>query len=159
MMDQKRFGTTRISIVLLESAVYALLMGPVAGLLLSKLHVLGSPVMNMGVLDRVVASAGAGFYEELVFRLFGLGGTIWFLKQRGWGPVPSLLVGILVTSLVFSGVHYIGPQSDPFELTSFSYRAVLGVFLALIYVFRGFSTAVYAHTLYDVYVMVILMPL
>ena len=38
---------------------------PLAGLLLRELHILAFPLPGMGPLDRVVASAGAGFYEHI----------------------------------------------------------------------------------------------
>ncbi|MBN2497640.1 MAG: CPBP family intramembrane metalloprotease [Deltaproteobacteria bacterium] len=148
----------RFPLVIGESLVYALLMGPTANLLLSKVHLVGLPALGgwverMGYLDRIVASAGAGFYEELVFRLLLFGAIAWLLDQKGLKRWQSVAIAALVSSLLFSAVHYVGPGSDVFALGSFSYRAVLGVFLALIFVFRGFATAVYAHFLYDVYVM------
>lgn len=152
-----RIDAKRFPLVLMEGGLYALLMGPVAGLLLSKLHVLGGWLEQMGPLDRMVASAGAGFYEELVFRLLGLGGLLWLLAKRGLKRWLAVLLAVVATSLIFSAVHYIGPGSDPFDLGSFAYRSVLGGFLAGIFLLRGFATAVWAHALYDVYVMVILM--
>jgi membrane protease YdiL (CAAX protease family) len=69
----------------------------------------------------------------------------------------ALLWAVLASSLLFSAVHYIGPGSDAFGLSSFVFRLVLGGMLALIYHWRGFATAVYAHAFYDVYVMLVLM--
>jgi len=157
MSRRRAFEPRRFPLVLMESGLYALLMGPVAGLLLSKLHVLGGWIDKMGVLDRIVASSGAGFYEELTFRLILLGGMLWLLSKQGMKRWLAVGLAVIVTSLVFSAVHYIGPGSDPFDLGSFSYRSVLGAFLAGIFLLRGFATAVWAHALYDVYVMVILM--
>jgi membrane protease YdiL (CAAX protease family) len=157
LASKHRIDAKRFPLVLMEAGLYALLMGPVAGLLLSKLHVLGALLEQMGPLDRVVASAGAGFYEELVFRLFGLGALLWLLTKQGLKRWLSVGLAVLVTSLIFSAVHYVGPGSDAFDLGSFAYRFVLGAFLAAIFLTRGFATAVWAHALYDVYVMVILM--
>ncbi len=155
---RRAFEPRRFPLVLMEAGLYALLMGPVAGLLLSKLHVLSAGWLeSMGVLDRIVASSGAGFYEELVFRLVLLGGGLWLLSKQGMRRWLAVTLGVIVSSLIFSAVHYVGPGSDPFDVGSFSYRAVLGVFLAGIFLLRGFATAVWAHALYDVYVMVILM--
>ena len=128
-----------------------------AGLLLSKLHVLGPMLDKMGPLDRIVASAGAGFYEELIFRLAALGGFLKLADNYKMNKWLAMLLGVLVTSVIFSSVHYIGAGSDPFDMGSFVYRTVLGCFLAGIFLLRGFATAVWSHALYDVYVMVILM--
>ncbi|MCW5834075.1 MAG: CPBP family intramembrane metalloprotease [Labilithrix sp.] len=120
-----------------------------------------------------IMSLGAGFYEELTFRvlLFGVGAKIlvWmFGKQRvelsGTSAAASgfsfrsLLVmcgWAIACALIFSGVHYVGPLSDEFKLTSFTFRAVLGLILTLIYVTRGFAAAVWTHAIYDVWVLVL----
>jgi hypothetical protein len=152
----KKFNPKRFPVVLLESTVYALVMGPLTNLLLRKIHLIGM-VEQMGPVDRVVASAGAGFYEELVFRLVGVGALLWFFKARKMKNWMAVLLALLITSVVFSAFHYIGPGSDTFEVASFVFRLVLGVFLGAIFLLRGFATAVYAHFLYDVYVMLFLM--
>ncbi|MBX3204577.1 MAG: CPBP family intramembrane metalloprotease [Labilithrix sp.] len=120
-----------------------------------------------------IMSLGAGFYEELTFRvlLFGVGAKIlvWmFGKQRvelsGTSAAASgfsfrsLLVmtgWAIACAIIFSGVHYVGPLSDDFKLTSFTFRAVLGLILTLIYVTRGFAAAVWTHAIYDVWVLVL----
>ncbi len=151
------FNPKQLTFLLMESGLYALLMGPVAGLLLSKLHVLGPSLDKMGPIDRIVASAGAGFYEELIFRLVALGGFLKLAKNYKMKKWLAVFLGVTITSLIFSSVHYIGAGSDPFDMGSFVYRAVLGCFLSGIFLLRGFATAVWSHALYDVYVMVILM--
>jgi CAAX prenyl protease-like protein len=154
---KKKFNARRFPLVLGEGLLYALVMGPLTNLLLQKVHVLGDAIVRMGPIDRIVASAGAGFYEELIFRLAGIGLIVWLIgtkKLKRW-MVVAIAIGI--TSIIFSAVHYIGPGSDSFEIGSFAFRLVLGGMLALIYIFRGFGTAVYAHFLYDVYVMCFLM--
>jgi hypothetical protein len=137
----KKFDARRFPQVLVEATVYAVLMGPVASLLISKMYLIGSGFSSMGPIDRLVASAGAGFYEELIFRLVGIG----------------LITGWLEKPLVFSAMHYLGPGSDTFSMASFLFRLVLGGMLGAIFIFRGFATAVYAHFLYDLYVMFFLM--
>jgi len=59
-----------------------------------------------------------------------------------------------VCAVIFSGVHYVGPLSDSFKLTSFTFRAVLGLALTLIFATRGFAAAVWTHAIYDVWVLV-----
>ena len=154
---KRRFQPRRFPLVILEAAVYAVIMAPVAGLLLRKLQVLGFPLAGMGPVDRVVASAGAGFYEELVFRLAGIGILVFVFEARKMKRWLAFLLAALITSAVFSGFHYLGPLADEFSLGSFSFRFVLGLMLAAVYIFRGFATAVYAHFLYDVYVMCVWM--
>ena len=45
-------------------------------------------------------------------------------------------------------------MSDKFALASFTFRALLGLILTIIYVTRGFAAAVWTHALYDVWVLV-----
>lgn len=143
--------------LLIESGIYALIMGPAAHLFLSKLHVLSVDIVkNMGIFDRLVASSGAGFYEELVFRLIILSALGKFFTSRGIKRFFAYGTAILVSALIFSAIHYVGAFSDPFELASFLYRALLGIMLGVIFLFRGFAPAVYTHALYDAYVMCIL---
>ena len=113
---------------------------------------------------------GAGFYEELAFRvvLFGLGAKalVWLFAQEHMGVVAGsprlsfkavlLMLGwAFVSAAVFSGVHYIGAFRDAPDLSSFVFRLVLGLALTLIFVTRGFAAAVWAHALYDVWVLVL----
>ncbi|MFO0669698.1 MAG: CPBP family glutamic-type intramembrane protease [Polyangiaceae bacterium] len=160
------FRTSKFVQVLIEGTVYAILMrlagSWAAGLFLG-------PAGSEGVVSGVVTSLGAGFYEELAFRvvLFGLGGQaiVWALTGERLSALTGgtrlsargffVTVGwAIVCALVFSGVHYIGPLRDSFALPSFAFRATLGAVLTLIYVTRGFSTAVWAHAIYDVWVVV-----
>ena len=117
-----------------------------------------------------VTSMGAGFYEELAFRavLFGLGAKllVWFFARQELQMVKPggarlslralviMVAWMLASAAIFSGMHYVGALSDKFLWTSFVYRMVIGVVLTLIYLTRGFSTAVWAHALYDLWVLV-----
>jgi hypothetical protein len=101
-------------------------------------------------------SLGAGFYEELAFRvgLFGVGA--WIVRQM-WGRGPTALLVALgwavVAALAFSGWHHLGPMADAFDARVFAYRAVCGLVLTAIYAVRGFAPAVWTHALYDVWAM------
>jgi hypothetical protein len=169
--------------VILESTLYGVLLGFVVSTVLTKIGITPSAASDapvMGPLDNFVLSLGAGLYEELVFRLILLGGSVW-LGRMIWvhlkGPAPAgtegteaggkqaltmfqnvVLVGcaVLVTSLLFSGIHYVGSLADAFTLHSFSYRFLAGVFFAGLYYARGFAVAVYTHAIYDVIVLVLL---
>lgn len=108
---------------------------------------------TLGPIERLVMSAGAGFYEELVFRVALFGGIAWAFVSRGVPKWRADLAAALVSSILFSLVHYIGALGDPFTLGSFVFRALSGLYLCALFRFRGFAVAVYAHALYDVAVM------
>jgi hypothetical protein len=108
----------------------------------------------------LVMSLGAGFYEEIAFRviLFGLGAKLVLLLLPLLLPFKQKLVTVLwavVAAAIFSGWHYVGPYGDPFEAKSFVFRAVCGLVFTIIYHFRGFAPAVWTHALYDIWVLVL----
>ena len=101
--------------------------------------------------------------------LFGLGAKVlvWLFTHQAYGVVTTeanrlswrgVLVAFLwavASAAVFSGVHYVGALGDSFALPSFVFRVVLGLVLTLIFVLRGFAAAVWAHALYDIWVLVL----
>lgn len=152
-----------LPLMLLESALYALLVGVVVnGMIevtgLSRLLAAGAAAApEPNVITKVVLSAGAGLYEELVFRLFLMGGIFYGLhKLGGAGRLPAALVAVVVSSLIFSGVHHLGNMGEPFTLGAFVFRFFAGVVFAALYQWRGFGVAAWTHALYDVWVMVFL---
>jgi hypothetical protein len=54
--------------------------------------------------------------------------------------------------LLFSAAHYIGPLGDSFALYSFTFRAVAGLFFAMLFLLRGFGIAAGTHFFYDLLV-------
>lgn len=112
---------------------------------------------TMGPLEKLVMAAGAGFHEELVFRVGLFAGGSWLLQKAAKVPEwKASVVTALLSSLVFSAIHYIGPFGDDWSIVSFTFRALAGLYLATVYRFRGFAVAVYTHAIYDVLVFFIL---
>ncbi len=157
--------------IAIEGVVYAVIMRLVAGYVVGRVFAGG--IADEGRFVGFVMSLGAGFYEELTFRvvLFGLGAKllVWIVSKQQvqlTGTVATkassfslrtlaVMVGWgVVCAVLFSAVHYIGPMSDPFQLASFVFRMVLGLALTLIFATRGFAAAVWTHALYDVWVLV-----
>jgi len=106
------------------------------------------------VVGRIVGYMGAGVYEEMLFRLLLLppvAACAWRLgAQRGM----RIAAAVLLTSLVFSAAHYLGPHGETFDSFSFAFRFLAGVFFAVLFVYRGFGVAAGTHALYDVFVSV-----
>ena len=142
--------------VLLESLAWAIVMMVSVGWAISYLSsslsrsLAVGPIANMGTTDKIVMAAGAGFHEEVVFRVLVLGGLWTYLKGRKMSPGASFGWACLVSALVFAGAHHLGSLSEPFTAPVFAFRALAGTFLGLIYAVRGFAIAVYTHTLYDI---------
>ena len=105
-----------------------------------------------------IMSLGAGFYEELVFRVgfYGLGATLLLFLFNVTSKVTRLFYRLgwaILVACIFSGWHYVGDLGDAFDLTTFLFRGVCGLVFTGIYHFRGFAPAVWTHALYDIWVL------
>ena len=148
---------SRFVFVGVEGIVYAIAMRLAGQYVVSRLALaLGVPD---GKFSALVMSLGAGFYEEIAFRvgLFGLGLRLVLGLIGSLPRFKRTLVAFawaLATSLAFSAWHYVGDLGEPFELRSFVFRSVCGLAFTAIYSFRGFAPAVWTHTIYDAWVLI-----
>lgn len=159
--------------IAIEGVVYAVLMRVAAGYVVGSLFAGPGGIRDQGPFFGFIMSLGAGFYEELTFRviLYGLGAKllVWLVtKQKveltgtaatNRSSLTLATLGVMLAwsfccAFAFSAMHYIGAGSDPFQLPSFLFRFVLGLVLTLIFATRGFAAAVWTHALYDVWVLV-----
>lgn len=111
--------------------------------------------------DQIVLSLGAGFYEELVFRLILVSAIAGFfalivralkLSEERFSKTLRYSVAAVLGALVFSWVHYTGAFGDTFHLGSFTFRFLMGLVLNVIFLWRGFGVAAMTHALYDIVV-------
>lgn len=158
MRKKGKFNPKLWPLVIGESTLYALIFGSVIIYLMQSLgldRLLASGVKDFGIYSSLVMSIGAGLYEEIVFRLFLMGGIFWGLNKIPFVPTfVAAISAVLFSSFIFSGIHYVGNMADVFTLGSFSFRFFAGVVLAAIFYVRGFAVAVYTHAIYDIIVMV-----
>lgn len=165
--DWRRQGAPRRSVFLgmvMESVVYALGLGLVAGTLTSWLLPGGIPMMmtsaqgGVAALDlptQLTISLGAGIYEELLFRVLLVSGLVALARRTfGWQAGVSGLFAAVVGALIFSAFHYIGTYGDPWELGSFTFRAIAGLLFSGLYLTRGLGITAWTHALYDVFLAV-----
>lgn len=119
---------------------------------------------SRSVWAKFIGYLGAGFYEELLFRLLLLSGIALLAKRIGLNRRGSLLTAIGISSLLFAAVHYrfelslfgwtLGPQyGDSFTWFSCLFRIAAGIIFGCLFVVRGFGVAVGAHAMYDVFVL------
>ncbi len=144
--------------VLLESSAYALVLGSLVAMLVRVLLPFGG-VLQAGPSgvswgQQLVAGIGAGLYEELVFRLVLTGGLWWIARRVGMKQTPAVAAAVLISAVLFSLYHYVGPFGEPFTLGSFLFRFVAGIVLAGLFAVRGFAVAAWTHSLYDVFLLV-----
>jgi hypothetical protein len=163
------FAPKKFVAILLEAAVYAIAMKVAVAYAVGRLFA-GHVATGRGAAVGVVMSLGAGFYEELAYRvlLFGLGAkalVLAFTPERLALVGPNVALtwrGASVTALwavaaaaLFSGAHYVGPLADAFRPDTFVFRGLLGLALTVVFATRGFAAAVWTHLVYDVWVLVL----
>jgi hypothetical protein len=146
----------RFVLIALEGIVYAVAMRLVASYVVGRVFL--GPELP-GPFSGVVMSLGAGFYEELVFRvaLFGGGRKVLGLFFPGTTMVRRTLLPIawaVVTAGLFSAWHHFGQLGEPFEAQPFIFRWVCGLVFVAIYALRGFAPVVWTHAVYDLWVLV-----
>ena len=135
--------------IILESGLYAVIIGYISFKFTQILFL----IINIKEFKDVgiMLSLGAGFYEELVFRVlfFGISAyTLILLKVR---PFVAYLIAALFSSVLFSWSHYLG--SEPFTITSAFYRFFMGLLLCVLYKLRGFGVVAYTHAIYDLIII------
>ena len=105
-----------------------------------------------GVFARLIGFCGAGLYEEVLFRLLLLPVLVWVFERLGLSTVAAAVSGLVASSLLFSAAHYVGPLGDAFDPYSFTFRAIAGMFFAVLFLGRGFGIAAGTHAIYDILV-------
>jgi len=110
----------------------------------------------------LIVAAGAGWWEEAVFRLGLVGGPLAIARRlappsgarRKAVLAATALLAIGASSLVFSAMHHLGAEEAP-DSYLFWYRFGAGVVLSGIFLARGFAVAAWTHFLYDLMVMLL----
>ena len=135
--------------VRVEATLYALTLAVALGALVAALP-LGAQ------LDHVVTALGAGVHEELVFRLaLFAGGAVVLTRAGVAAPRLAWLIALVGSSVLFAAAHHLGPHAEAWSGAALVFRALAGLGLALVCWYRSLAHAVYAHTLFDLYVLVV----
>jgi len=113
----------------------------------------GAVVHNTWV-EHLIRSFGAGLYEELIFRLIGITGLdILLVNIFKLNRPASRIFAVLLTAALFAAQHHPPLGADPFVLTDFLFRTAAGIYLAGLFLFRGFGIAAGCHVCYNVIVV------
>ncbi|MDP7062482.1 MAG: CPBP family glutamic-type intramembrane protease [Planctomycetota bacterium] len=104
----------------------------------------------------LAVAAGAGLYEELLFRAIGVGGFALVLQLVFRNFAAELTsrrlawtIAILLSAAAFAAAHGIGGNEAAFEPKILAFRAVAGLAFGLLFAFRGLAVCAYAHFAYD----------
>lgn len=160
LKKKQQFNLRLFIPILLESGIFAITMGTfIVFIMVDFLHIdprlaLPASVAKAGIFDRLILSVGAGFHEELVFRLILLGGLAWVLDHVfNFRRILAIFLAFIISAILFSAAHHLGSLAEPITLGAFVFRLIAGLFFGGLYYFRGFAIAVYTHAFYDIYVL------
>lgn len=105
--------------------------------------------------DLLILCLGAGIYEELVFRLILLTVLTLLVRDLLQFPAwPATLVVVLLSAVIFSGYHYLGPEA--FHWRTFAFRSLAGIYFGVLFLTRGFGVTAATHAAYDILVLLVL---
>lgn len=158
--EEKPFQGIFVGYMWAESLVWALviyfnltlLVSALPGLSAVSYNAVAQAAQRPGFIHALGLSFGAGFYEELFFRLLLVVALRYLLKLLGidFGRWGNGAIIVSVTAVLFSLAHHIPPYGEPFEFYVFVYRAVFGVLMSALLLARGFGITAWTHALYDV---------
>ena len=144
----------------LEGVIWGLVLGPVLGVLTALVSTQLQP-LSLGFSEahgKLAVAAGAGLYEELIFRaglmsalyvvITGFLNTMFPRDAREAVSGFAFGAALLLSSVAFSLAHALG---DPSALDAgpFLFRVLAGAVLGLLFSFRGLAVVAYAHATYD----------
>lgn len=159
LLVRRRVPWLRVTLVTaLEGTVYALVLGPVAAALAAssqRLLQVASEEPSRTLMQNIVGSIGAGIFEEVVFRLVLMSVLALLLVRAasafGLPKVAGIAAAVLLSSVVFSLFHHLGPSAPLFSQQQFMFRTFAGIVLGVMFAVRGIGVCVYAHAMYDVH--------
>jgi hypothetical protein len=105
--------------------------------------------------SRLILSAGAGLYEELLFRLILISGVHFLvvdLARQSEGV--GFVIAAVVSAVAFALYHNISHPRGGADLALLASYSVAGLYFAALFLLRGFGVAVMTHALYDVVVLI-----
>ena len=143
--------TEYLFIMVFESVAWAIFLY----ILLSKFMVLLMIPIGKAVLQQVILAVGAGIYEEFLFRVLlisGLSSIIGFVFL--WEEKGSNIAALIIAAAIFSGFHFMGEYGDYFTMELFLLSFFAGIILGILYYARGFGITAYAHSIYDLIVLI-----
>ena len=157
-LTRKRQPVPRLSylgFLLLESTLYALALLGLSVLL--DQYLLTNGPGELGLVQRISLSLGAGIYEEFLFRLLLIPAIVAGARLiLGETRTEGLVAALVVSAVLFALSHNIALGSEQFAWYPFVFRTLSGAALGAIFLTRGFGAAAASHAIYDVVVSVII---
>ena len=149
--SNKSIRADYLFIMIFESVCWALILY----FLLSKFMLVLMNPIGKTITQQVTLAVGAGIYEEFLFRVMlisGLTGIIGFVFL--WSEKVRKAAALIIAAGIFSAFHFIGDYGDYFSMELFLLRFFAGIVLGVLYIARGFGITAYAHSIYDLIVLI-----
>ena len=144
--------------MLIESIAWSL---PIVATLHLKGLLTASTSNTLSTFDELVICAGAGVYEEFVFRLVLIGLLLLLLVDVWEGPkVGMAAIALGLAAVIFSFYHPQVWAGDTMKSRllwgPFFFRTWAGGYLGMVFLMRGYGITVGAHIAYNVYAVLAL---
>lgn len=149
--SNKSIRADYLFIMIFESVCWALILY----FLLSKFMLVLMNPIGKTITQQVTLAVGAGIYEEFLFRVMlisGLTGIIGFVFL--WSEKVRKAAALIIAAGIFSAFHFMGDYGDYFSMELFLLRFFAGIVLGVLYIARGFGITAYAHSIYDLIVLI-----
>ena len=149
--SNKSIRADYLFIMIFESVCWALILY----FLLSKFMLVLMNPIGKTITQQVTLAVGAGIYEEFLFRVMlisGLTGIIGFVFL--WREKIRKAAALIIAAGIFSAFHFMGDYGDFFSMELFLLRFFAGIVLGVLYIARGFGITAYAHSIYDLIVLI-----
>ena len=149
--SNKSIRADYLFIMIFESVCWALILY----FLLSKFMLVLMNPIGKTITQQVTLAVGAGIYEEFLFRVMlisGLTGIIGFVFL--WSEKARKAAALIIAAGIFSAFHFMGDYGDYFSMELFLLRFFAGIVLGILYISRGFGITAYAHSIYDLIVLI-----
>ncbi len=111
---------------------------------------LAGGVSPESLIDRIAMGVGAGIYEELVFRLILISMILMVgVDLLRFDETTVAMAAVVLSSLIFAAHHHRPIGMEPFDATRFCFRAIAGLYLAMVFWYRGYGLSAGCHAAYN----------
>jgi len=147
------FKLVHFPYLIFESLIYALFFGFAISKVRGLMNLQADGATQNTMAKEMLLAAGAGIYEELLFRLLLLSVLAYvFRKVVSAKPMLHNTLAILLSAAIFSLYHY-WTYADVPSVDSFLFRLYAGSILGILFVLRGVGVSVYTHAFYNLFLL------
>ncbi|MBN2446192.1 MAG: CPBP family intramembrane metalloprotease [Phycisphaerae bacterium] len=138
-----------LPLMLLESLILTVPLF-VIGFVVGRIGLAALVAETSGLGNEIVQKLGAGLFEELVFRLYLIGGLLLLLRKGlAIGKFGATTLAVGFAALLFTACHFEPIGNLPWAWERFAAFLLDGVYLSLVFVGRGLGVVTGSHAAYN----------